>query len=79
MSDLKKLFCSKSKTFSLASLLLPKAQADAVFRLYFICRKLDDWADEGNADLLQDAMDAWQNNYLMSSWTTIASFKRVGV
>ncbi|MEC8404939.1 MAG: squalene/phytoene synthase family protein, partial [Verrucomicrobiota bacterium] len=28
----------------------------------FICRKLDDWADEGNADLLQDAMDAWQNN-----------------
>ena len=62
MSDLKKLFCSKSKTFSLASLLLPKAQADAVFRLYFICRTLDDWADEGNADLLRDAMDAWQNN-----------------
>ena len=62
MSDLRRLFSSKSKTFSLASLLLPKAQADAVFRLYFICRTLDDWADEGNADLLRDAMDAWQNN-----------------
>ena len=62
VSDLKKLFSSKSRTFSLASLLLPKAQADAVFRLYFVCRRLDDWADEGSAELLRDAMDAWQNN-----------------
>ena len=78
VSELKKLFSTKSRTFSLASLLLPKAQADAVFRLYFVCRRLDDWADEGRADLLRDAMDAWQNNrphalldhyrYLQARW-----------
>jgi len=57
--DLKALFVSKSRTFSLASLFLPKAQSDAVFRLYFVCRSLDDWADEGNAEKLKDSMDAW--------------------
>lgn len=62
VSDLKKLFSTKSRTFSLASILLPKAQADAVFRLYYVCRSLDDWADESRADLLRDAMDAWKNN-----------------
>ena len=60
--DLKALFVSKSRTFSLASFLLPKAQSDAVFRLYFVCRSLDDWADGGNADKLKDSMDAWMQN-----------------
>ena len=62
LDDLKTLFCSKSKTFSLASLLLPKKQADAVFRLYYVCRTLDDWADDGQGELLLQAMDAWLNN-----------------
>ncbi|MEC8333018.1 MAG: phytoene desaturase family protein [Verrucomicrobiota bacterium] len=62
LQDLKALFVSKSKTFSLASFLLPKAQSDAVFRLYFVCRSLDDWADEGNADKLNDSMEAWKQN-----------------
>ena len=62
LNDLKILFCSKSRTFSLASILLPKKQADAVFRLYYVCRTLDDWADEGQGEQLLLAMDAWQNN-----------------
>ena len=77
--DLRALFVSKSRTFSLASFLLPKAQSDAVFRLYFVCRSLDDWADEGNADKLKDSMNAWKQNqphaildhyrFLQSRWS----------
>ncbi len=62
LDDLKILFRSKSRTFSLASILLPKKQADAVFRLYYVCRTLDDWADDGQGKQLLLAMDAWQNN-----------------
>lgn len=62
LDDLKILFRSKSRTFSLASILLPKKQADAVFRLYYVCRTLDDWADDGQGEKLLLAMDAWQKN-----------------
>ena len=57
-----KLFRSKSRTFSLASILLPRDRAEAIFRLYYVCRTLDDWADEGHADKLRHAMDCWSNS-----------------
>ena len=46
-TSFQEIFRSKSRTFSLASLLLPKERAEAIFRLYYVCRTLDDWADEG--------------------------------
>ena len=57
--EFQKLFRSKSRTFSLASFLLPKDQADAIVRLYFVCRTLDDWADEGHEEDLTGAMESW--------------------
>lgn len=56
------LFCSKSKTFSLAAILLSKDRADAIFRLYYVCRTLDDWADEGEGDKLAHAMECWEKH-----------------
>ena len=56
------LFRSKSRTFSLASMLLPKERANAIFRLYYVCRTLDDWADEGQGTKLKDAMNCWSNH-----------------
>ena len=61
-SAFKDIFRSKSRTFSLASLLLPKERAEAIFRLYYVCRTLDDWADEGEGDKLKDAMNCWVNH-----------------
>ena len=58
----KNIFRHKSRTFSLASLLLPKYQSDAIYRLYYVCRTLDDWADEGHSEMLHAAMDCWQTN-----------------
>ena len=47
------VFRSKSRTFSLASFLLPRKRMRGIAQLYFICRSLDDWADESNpSDLL---------------------------
>ena len=57
-----KIFRSKSRTFSLASLLLPKERAEAIFRLYYICRTLDDWADEGHGEKLREAMQCWSEH-----------------
>ena len=56
------IFRSKSRTFSVASLLLPKERAEAIFRLYYVCRTLDDWADEGEGNKLKDAMKCWENH-----------------
>ena len=56
------LFRSKSRTFSLASFLLPKERAEAIFRLYYVCRTLDDWADEGQEHKLRDAMACWNEH-----------------
>ena len=61
-SAFKDIFCSKSRTFSLASMLLPKERAEAIFRLYYVCRTLDDWADEGEGDKLKDALNCWVNH-----------------
>ena len=58
----KNLFRQKSRTFSLASLLLPKEKSDAIDRLYYVCRTLDDWADDGYAEKLNQAMDCWLNH-----------------
>ena len=58
-SAFKDIFRSKSRTFSLASVLLPKERAEAIFRLYYVCRTLDDWADEGQGAKLKDAMNCW--------------------
>ena len=61
-SAFKDIFRSKSRTFSIASLLLPKDRAEAIFRLYYVCRTLDDWADEGEGAKLKDAMNCWENH-----------------
>ena len=61
-SAFKDIFRSKSRTFSIASLLLPKDRAEAIFRLYYVCRTLDDWADEGEGAKLKDAMNCWKNH-----------------
>ena len=61
-SAFKDIFRSKSRTFSLASVLLPKERAEAIFRLYYVCRTLDDWADEGEGNKLKDAMNCWVNH-----------------
>lgn len=60
--EFERLFRSKSRTFSLASLLLPKKRAEAIFMLYYICRTLDDWADEGHGDKLRWAMECWTDH-----------------
>ena len=57
-----KIFRSKSRTFSLASLLLPKERAEAIFRLYYVCRTLDDWADEGHGEKLREARQYWSEH-----------------
>jgi phytoene desaturase len=57
-----KIFRSKSRTFSLASLLLPKERAEAIFRLYYVCRTLDDWADEGHGEKLREARQCWSEH-----------------
>lgn len=56
------IFRSKSRTFSLASFLLPKERAEAIFQLYYVCRTLDDWADEGEGEKLKEAMLCWKNH-----------------
>jgi len=56
------LFRTKSRTFALASLVLPKERAEAIFRLYYVCRTLDDWADEGHLEKLKNAMECWENH-----------------
>lgn len=61
-SAFKDIFRSKSRTFSIASLLLPKDRAEAISRLYYVCRTLDDWADEGEGAKLKDAMNCWENH-----------------
>ena len=61
-ASFQEIFRSKSRTFSLASLLLPKERAEAIFRLYYVCRTLDDWADEGGGSKLKDAMKCWINH-----------------
>jgi phytoene desaturase len=61
-NEFERIFRSKSRTFSMASLLLPKERADAIFRLYYICRTLDDWADEGQSEKLVEALDCWTNH-----------------
>ena len=76
--EFERVFRSKSKTFSLASMLLPKDRADAIFRLYYVCRTLDDWADEGHSDQLSHAVECWENHqphplldhyrYLQARW-----------
>ena len=58
-----RIFRSKSRTFSLASFLLPRERAEAVFRLYYVCRTLDDWADEGEGEKLKQAMICWKNHH----------------
>ena len=77
-SRFQEIFHSKSRTFSLAAFLLPKERAEAIFRLYYVCRTLDDWADEGEGDKLKDAMVSWKNHqphelldhyrYLQARW-----------
>nr|ABL97829.1 crtI/crtB [uncultured marine bacterium HF10_49E08] len=62
-TSFQEIFRSKSRTFSLASLLLPKERAEAIFRLYYVCRTLDDWADEGEGNKLKDAMNCWENHH----------------
>mgnify|MGYP001157600164 FL=1 len=72
------VFRSKSRTFSLASFLLPRKRMRGIAQLYFICRSLDDWADEGGENQLRDALDCWQNHkphplldqyrYLQTHW-----------
>ena len=57
-----KIFRSKSRTFSLASMLLPRERAEAIFRLYYVCRTLDDWADEGHGEKLREAMQCWSEH-----------------
>ena len=61
-SEFQQLFRSKSRTFSLASLFLPAERAEAIFRLYYVCRTLDDWADEGHLDKLKDAIESWRKH-----------------
>ena len=56
------VFRSKSKTFSLASFLLPRKRMQAIAQLYFICRTLDDWADDGGGDHLKKAFDSWRSH-----------------
>lgn len=60
--EFQRLFRSKSRTFSLASILLPNHRAEAIFRLYYVCRTLDDWADEGHEEKLRGAMECWMDN-----------------
>ena len=60
--EFQKIFRSKSRTFSLASFLLPKERAEAIFQLYYVCRTLDDWADEGEGEQLKEAMQCWKNH-----------------
>jgi len=60
--EFQKLFRSKSRTFSLASLLLPAERAEAIFRLYYVCRTLDDWADEGHLSKLRHAVECWKTH-----------------
>jgi phytoene/squalene synthetase len=77
-SKFQEIFHSKSRTFSLAAFLLPKERAEAIFRLYYVCRTLDDWADEGQGDKLKEAMVSWKNHqphelldhyrYLQARW-----------
>ena len=60
--EFQNLFRTKSRTFSLASFLLPKERAEAIVRLYYVCRTLDDWADEGHEENLSGAMESWSSH-----------------
>ena len=76
MSDLRRLFSSKSKTFSLASLLLPKAQADA-HCILFVERST---IGQMKAMRIRCEM-RWMHGkiiYLMTSWTIITPSGTLG-
>ena len=46
----------------MASLLFPKESATAISQLYYVCRQLDDWADNGFEEDLISARDSWLNH-----------------
>ena len=62
LAEIHKSFKAHSKTFSLASLLFPRESATAISQLYYVCRQLDDWADNGFEEDLISARDSWLNH-----------------
>lgn len=75
MIDKKKIFISKSRTFSMASFLFNKEKFQDITNLYFICRTLDDWTDTDNNEKLIQLHQAIKNkedHFILSEYRQLS-------
>ena len=76
MIDKKKIFISKSRTFSMASFLFNKEKFEDITNLYFICRTLDDWTDTDRNEKiieLHDAIKNKKNHFILSEYQELSN------
>ena len=76
MIDKKKIFISKSRTFSMASFLFNKEKFQDITNLYFICRTLDDWTDTDNNEKLIELHQAIKNkedHFILSEYRQLSN------
>jgi phytoene/squalene synthetase len=58
------IFKANAKTFSLAARFLPRARYDAVARLYYFCRYMDDLADAAPAGCNHAKLVALRDDFI---------------